>query len=55
MQRYVDCPAAYAVPVPDDVDSLSAAWAYIDPLAAQMMLDPLSSPWENGAVHRCRF
>ena len=38
-QRYVDCPAAYAVPVPDDVDSLLAARAYINPLAAQMMLD----------------
>ena len=30
---------AYAVPVPDDVDSLLAARAYINPLAAQMMLD----------------
>ncbi|MCP5634948.1 alcohol dehydrogenase, partial [Klebsiella pneumoniae] len=29
----------YAVPVPDDVDSLLAARAYINPLAAQMMLD----------------
>ncbi|KAB2528348.1 alcohol dehydrogenase, partial [Enterobacter hormaechei] len=38
-QRYVDFPAAYAVPVPDDVDSLLAARAYINPLAAQMMLD----------------
>jgi len=38
-QRYVDCPAGYAVPVPDDVDSLLAARAYINPLAAQMMLD----------------
>ena len=38
-QRYVDCPVAYAVPVPDDIDSLLAARAYINPLAAQMMLD----------------
>ncbi|MCY0771451.1 zinc-dependent alcohol dehydrogenase family protein [Enterobacter cloacae complex sp. 2022EL-00788] len=38
-QRYVDCPAEYAVPVPDDVDSRLAARAYINPLAAQMMLD----------------
>ncbi|MEM0706839.1 zinc-dependent alcohol dehydrogenase family protein [Enterobacter quasihormaechei] len=38
-QRYVDCPAGYVVPVPDDVDSLLAARAYINPLAAQMMLD----------------
>ena len=38
-QRYVDCPAEYAIPVPDDVDSLLAARGYINPLAAQMMLD----------------
>lgn len=38
-QRYVDCPAGYVIPVPDDVDSLLAARAYINPLAAQMMLD----------------
>lgn len=38
-QRYVDCPAGYAIPVPDDIDSTLAARAYINPLAAQMMLD----------------
>lgn len=42
-QRYVDCPAAYAIPVPEDIDLLLAARAYINPLAAQMMLD-LSPP-----------
>ncbi|EML2064346.1 zinc-dependent alcohol dehydrogenase family protein [Enterobacter asburiae] len=37
-QRYVDCPAEYAISVPDAVDSRLAARAYINPLAAQMML-----------------
>jgi NADPH:quinone reductase-like Zn-dependent oxidoreductase len=37
-QRYVDCPAEYAIPVPDAVDAHLAARAYINPLAAQMML-----------------
>lgn len=37
-QRYVDCPAEYAIPVPDAVDARLAARAYINPLAAQMML-----------------
>ncbi len=37
-QRYVDCPAEYAVPVPEDIDPHLAARAYINPLAAQMML-----------------
>ncbi|KJW95820.1 alcohol dehydrogenase [Enterobacter roggenkampii] len=37
-QRYVDCPAEYAIPVPDTVDAHLAARAYINPLAAQMML-----------------
>jgi D-arabinose 1-dehydrogenase-like Zn-dependent alcohol dehydrogenase len=37
-QRYVDCPAEYAIPVPDNIDSRLAARAYINPLAAQMML-----------------
>ncbi|MHB9345492.1 zinc-dependent alcohol dehydrogenase family protein [Enterobacter vonholyi] len=37
-QRYVDCPAEYAIPVPDTVDAQLAARAYINPLAAQMML-----------------
>lgn len=37
-QRVVDCPAEYAIPVPDDIDSRLAARAYINPLAAQMML-----------------
>ncbi|MCK7449932.1 zinc-dependent alcohol dehydrogenase family protein [Enterobacter chengduensis] len=37
-QRYVDCPAEYAIPVPDNLDAHLAARAYINPLAAQMML-----------------
>ncbi|XGI82513.1 zinc-dependent alcohol dehydrogenase family protein [Enterobacter hormaechei] len=37
-QRYVDCPAEYAISVPDAVDAHLAARAYINPLAAQMML-----------------
>ncbi len=37
-QQYVDCPADLAVPVPDDIDDALAARAYINPLAAQMML-----------------
>lgn len=37
-QQYVDCPAELAVPVPDDIDDALAARAYINPLAAQMML-----------------
>lgn len=37
-QRYVDCPAEYAIPVPDAIDARLAARAYINPLAAQMML-----------------
>lgn len=37
-QTLVDCPANYAVPVPDDIDSHLAARGYINPLAAQMML-----------------
>ena len=42
-QNIVDCPAALAIPVPDDIDSTLAARAYINPLAAQMMLN-LYSP-----------
>ncbi|ANR77467.1 alcohol dehydrogenase [Kosakonia sacchari] len=38
-QQYVDCPAQLAVPVPDDIDDTLAARAYINPLAAQMMLE----------------
>ncbi|WP_368544323.1 zinc-dependent alcohol dehydrogenase family protein [Enterobacter soli] len=41
-QQYVDCPAEYAIPVPDGIDSLLAARAYINPLAAQMMLERYS-------------
>lgn len=37
-QRYVDCPAEYAISVPGAVDARLAARAYINPLAAQMML-----------------
>lgn len=42
-QNSVDCPAALAIPVPDEIDSTLAARAYINPLAAQMMLN-LYSP-----------
>jgi hypothetical protein len=38
-QQYVDCPAEYAIPVPDEVHSHLAARAYINPLAARMMLN----------------
>ena len=38
-QQVVDCPAAFAIPVPDAIDSTLAARAYINPLAAQMMLN----------------
>lgn len=41
-QQYVDCPVEYAIPVPDGIDSLLAARAYINPLAAQMMLERYS-------------
>lgn len=37
-QHYVDCDAALAIPVPDDIDSKLAARAYINPLAALLML-----------------
>ncbi|WP_317179094.1 zinc-dependent alcohol dehydrogenase family protein [Lelliottia amnigena] len=38
-QNSVDCPMALAVPVPDDIESTLAARGYINPLAAQMMLN----------------
>lgn len=41
-QQVVDCPAAFAIPVPDAIDSTLAARAYINPLAAQMMLNRYS-------------
>jgi len=37
-QRYVDCDSAWAVPVPDEIDTSIAARAYINPLAALLML-----------------
>ncbi|MFB4204982.1 hypothetical protein KBTX_01521 [wastewater metagenome] len=37
-QRLVDCDPRLAVPVPDDVDDLLAARAYINPLAATTLL-----------------
>lgn len=37
-QQMVDCSAGLAIPVPDDIDSALAARAYINPLAAQLML-----------------
>ncbi len=38
-QLYVDCPAELAVPVPEDITDTLAARAWINPLAAQMMLE----------------
>ncbi|HGM6862430.1 TPA: zinc-dependent alcohol dehydrogenase family protein [Serratia rubidaea] len=38
-QRVVSCPAALAVPVPDAITDLQASRAYINPLAALLMLD----------------
>ncbi|MCU6680345.1 zinc-dependent alcohol dehydrogenase family protein [Leclercia tamurae] len=38
-QQYVDCPAALAIPVPDTIDTLLAARAFINPLAAWLMLN----------------
>jgi hypothetical protein len=32
-----DCPAAFTVPVPDDISDTLAARAYINPLAALLM------------------
>src|SRR5690606_8331013 len=37
-QQVVDCTSDLAVPVPDFIDSVLAARAYINPLAAQLML-----------------
>lgn len=37
-QQYVYCPAEYAIAVPEDIDSPLAARAYINPLAALLML-----------------
>ncbi|MEJ2653722.1 MAG: zinc-dependent alcohol dehydrogenase family protein [Acidihalobacter sp.] len=37
-QRYVDCDPALAVPVPEDIGAPLAARAYINPLAALLML-----------------
>ncbi|WP_342320607.1 zinc-dependent alcohol dehydrogenase family protein [Kosakonia sp. BYX6] len=37
-QQYVDCPAELAIRVPDDIDDALAARAYINPLAAHLML-----------------
>lgn len=43
-QQHVDCPVDFVVPVPDDIPTTLAARAYINPLAALLMLDlcPLS-------------
>jgi len=38
-QHYVDCPAALAIPVPDAIDNTLAARAFINPLAAWLMLN----------------
>ncbi|MGW1442378.1 zinc-dependent alcohol dehydrogenase family protein [Serratia rhizosphaerae] len=38
-QRYVSCPAALAVPVPEAIADPLASRAYINPLAALLMLD----------------
>ncbi|MGY5957147.1 zinc-dependent alcohol dehydrogenase family protein [Kosakonia sp. BK9b] len=37
-QQYVDCPAAFAVAVPTDIDDSLAARAWINPMAALLML-----------------
>lgn len=37
-QAFVDCPAELAVPVPDDISDEQAARAWINPLAATLML-----------------
>lgn len=37
-QQYVDCPAAFAIAVPEEIDDTLAARAYINPLAALLML-----------------
>ncbi|ODU02062.1 MAG: alcohol dehydrogenase [Planctomycetes bacterium SCN 63-9] len=37
-QSFVDCDPAWVVPVPDDIDDSTAARAYINPLAALLML-----------------
>ena len=37
-QCYVDCETSWAVPVPDDIEDTLAARAYINPLAAYLML-----------------
>ena len=42
-QQFVDCPAALAIPVPDTIDTNLAARAFINPLAARLMLS-LYSP-----------
>lgn len=41
-QQYVDCPAQLAVPVPDDISDAYAARAWINPLAATLMLKHFS-------------
>lgn len=38
-QQYVDCPAALAIPVPDFVEDALAARAFINPMAAWLMLN----------------
>jgi NADPH:quinone reductase-like Zn-dependent oxidoreductase len=42
-QRYVDCPAELAIPVPDDISNEKAARAWINPLAAILMLKHFSA------------
>ncbi len=41
-QSLVDCPADWAILVPDDIDSTLAARGYINPLAAQLMIEHFS-------------
>lgn len=41
-QQFVDCPAALAIPVPDEIDNTLAARAYINPLAAHLMIQHFS-------------
>lgn len=41
-QTFVDCPSELAIPVPDNIESLSAARGYINPVAAWLMLNHFS-------------
>jgi len=42
-QQSVDCPASLAIPAPDDIEDILAARAYINPLAAYLMIKHFSA------------